>query len=221
MQKRKAGRRTDRLIDVLTLLTLAATAVAGLFFVAVAVNPALPFNPYPPPTALAGVPQTGKVTIAPTVTTPPDVQPSPSPVPTATRPVPTVTPLRPVTPTPRPTAQAPFSATVMVGTDAAQGNCRQPLLAGAVIDRAGASLSGYPLHVWGDGSDWVVFSGSMTEDEQANWQVSLTETQANGTWYVQLHQRSPYQAYPPLSEIIAVELPADCAQAFILFRESP
>jgi len=221
---RRGRKRGDRLAHVLTVLMLAATGLAAAAILALLVNPALPFNPYPPPAALP----------LPDATAPGPVE-GPVPTPTGTPvtvasggatagpmrlPLPTPTPLHPATLTPTPQANWPFSATIVYGPGPLL-DCAGPRIAGAVSDRQGEPLRGYPLHVWGPGTEMIVRSASAPTYGPAGWVVSPTVGTEAGTWYVQLHLDSAYFAYRPLSAIVPVILPADCPQALVLFEEAP
>lgn len=214
-------RWSDRLIQALTVLSLAATGAAVVFFLALLVNPALPFNPYPPPT-VAPVPTPSATAAGSPPTPPPTAAPVPSPTAGPTRsPLPVPTPLRPATLTPRAEPSMPFSATVVYGVEAGLG-CRDALIAGSVNDRAGEPLRGYPVHVWGPAVDVIVRSGSAAAGGPGGWEVALPADAPPGSvWSVQMHLDSAYFAYPPLSAIVRVALPADCPQALIRFQERP
>jgi len=79
-------------LNVLTILTLVATGALLCCYLAIAINPYLPVNPFPPPTLLVVPP-------SPTATSSPTPTPYVPPIRT-----PTVLPTATPTPTPRPTA---------------------------------------------------------------------------------------------------------------------
>ncbi len=200
-------------MGVLTWLVLAATGVAVVLMAIIAVDPTVPFNPYPPLTA------------SPLPTTPPTATRAPrTPTPTATAtalPYVTPTALRPATLTPTPMPTMPFSFTVEPGPRPPLLDCSRPLLAGAVVDQEGEALVDYPLHVWGPSLDTIVRSGSDSRYGPSGWRVDLPADAAAGIWYVQLHLYNIYRAHPPLSPIVQVRLDDNCRQAFILFRARP
>jgi len=207
---------TDRLARVLTMLALAATVLLVLFYVVIGINPAVSFNPFPPPSPDLFSPHPSP--------TPEEVRESARPSPTAvstpllfTSP----TPLRPATPTPIPTPTSPFSVAVTQGPDSSLLDCDYPLLAGRVIDSEGEPLVGYPVHVWASEvhTDTVVLSGSALRYGPSGWEVAATTARRKTTWYVQLHLHNVYRLHPPLSEVVRVELPATCPQALVLFQE--
>jgi hypothetical protein len=230
---------TDRLARVLTFLVLAATGALVLVFAVIALNPAVPFNPYPPTTPFP--PSRASVTTAPETRRPTALStrsPFPSPTrlrpATATRetrkptalparsPFPSPTPLRPATLLPTPEPAMPFSSTVEGGTSSALLDCDGVLVAGIVLDAEGEALTGYPVHVWGPGVDTIVVSGSAPAYGPSGWEAAATETEDGDIiWNVQLHVHNIYQAHPPVSGIVRVELPRRCPQAMLLFRERP
>ncbi len=206
----------NRAIHILTLLVLAATAIAVVLMAMIAVDPVVPFNPYPPPTpstAPAPLPGAAK-RVTPTATTTPESAATP-------RLFSTPTPLRPATATPTTPPTMPFSFTVQPGPNPPLLNCRQPLIAGAVLDRAGEALLDYPVHLWGPSLDTIVRSGSDTRYGPSGWLVELPQGATDGPWYVQLHLFNIRRAHPPLSNIVELHLGEDCPQAFVQFREVP
>ncbi len=72
------------LFNVLTILTLVATLALSCCYLTVAINPHLPFNPFPPATrvALATIPPTPTASPTPTPTETPTITPTPEPTPT-------------------------------------------------------------------------------------------------------------------------------------------
>ncbi|RLC79692.1 MAG: hypothetical protein DRJ03_16075 [Chloroflexi bacterium] len=70
--------------NILTILTLVATAALSCCYLTIAINPRLPFNPFPPAThaALATVPPTSTNVPTPTPTEIPTATPTPEPTPT-------------------------------------------------------------------------------------------------------------------------------------------
>ena len=197
--------------NVLTALTLVATGGLLLWFVAIAIDPTLPINPFPPlvdTTPSADGSQTMGQTAVPS--------PSPEQLPAPTRSVrPTPTPLRPATPAPTPVPGVSFSAVVEI----VDGNgCGGPLMAGTVVDSLGEPVEGYPIHVWGTGIDDIVVSGSAVEYGLSGWQILvLSEEVVTGTYYVQLHEYNVYTGHPAVSWIIEIELPG-CQDGMPLVR---
>lgn len=207
---------SNRLAHVLTLLVLAATGIAILLMVVIAVNPSVSFNPYPPST-LAPLPS---LSPSPTATA---RMRTPTPAATLT-PLPyvTPTPLRPSTATPTPELVMPFSYTTNIGSSPPLLNCTRPLLSGSVLDEEEEDLIDYPIHVWGPSLDTIVRSGSDTRYGSAGWSVDLPEGGAvAGPWYVQLHLYDIRRAHPPLSGVVELHLDEDCPQAYVLFQASP
>lgn len=194
---------------------LGAAGLLIVAYVAIAANPYLPINPYPPPTApLSRTPsqtaaeptQTPAVAINPvTPTNAPFVSP---------------TPLRPATPRPTPTPPSPFAARVERG---AASTCNETILAGAVLDAEGKPLEGYPVHVWGPDVELIVTSGSAPDFGPSGWSVALGEGDqaVTGTYYVQLHKLDVYRGHPPLSPAIAVRFTGACSEnvAIVYFEE--
>ncbi len=192
------------------MLLLLATGAVVIFYLLIALNPTSALNPFPPR---------------------PASPPTPFPLLTfgqergggggeaaggGVRPTPT--PLHPATLTPTPEPVFPFTATVETGPVSRTLDCRAMLI-GAVLDREGHGLEGYPVHIWTtehgtrNTDDRVLFS-----DPSGRWQAVLPAG-AHGLWYVQLHAPDARQFYPPLSAIIAVAFPDACSQAVVLFRE--
>lgn len=182
-------------------------------FVAIVANPGLPINPYPPPAS--------PTTALPTPTQGATAALSPTSPPSPTRALLlTPTPLRPATPTPTPGPSSTFSATIEV--EASPG-CNATTLVGTVRDSEGEPLIGYPIHVWGNGTEAIVLSGSAPAHGPSGWEFSLPENSegVTGTWNVQLHQHSVYRHHPALSAILRVEVAGTCSEGLVLihFRE--
>ena len=186
--------------NVLTALTLVATGGLLLWFAGIAIDPTLPINPFPPPVHTPP-PVVGSQAVTHTVV----ASPAQSQVPTPTQQArPTPTPLRPATPAPTPVPGVPFSAVVEID-DAS--SCGGPAIAGTVVDSLGEPVEGYPVHVWGTGTDGIVVSGTAAEYGPSGWQVMVTSGEvASGTWYVQLHEYNIFRGHPAVSWIVQVEL---------------
>jgi len=199
------GRVTHRALNLLTIMTLAATGVMLLGFVAIALRPDLPINPYPPPTPSPTPAATATPT--PAMATPTTIPPTPSATPVR----PTPTPYVVATPTPPLTLTWPFTAEVEWR---AAPTCQGSILAGTVSDPEGVPLPGYPVHIWSSGTETVTYSGTAARYGLSGWQVTFSAAgqPVTGTWYVQLHQYDYVRHHPPVSPIIRVEFTTDCQQ---------
>jgi len=197
-----AGAVKARVLNGLALALVVATGLVGVLYAVIAVEPMMPLNPFPPPTA----PPSPTPTVGATAT--PVPTPTPFPTPTALRPV-------PLTPTPEPSY--PFTATVETGPLNGTSDC-QAMLRGVVLDREGHGLEGYPVHLWAAEADPAPDDRILFSDRSGRWQIALPAG-ARGLWYVQLHAPDARQVYPPLSPIVAVALPDTCPRATVEFRE--
>ena len=194
-----------RVLNGLALVLVVATGLVGVLYAVIAVEPTTPLNPFPPPTATA-TPASLPEPEPPGETASPSSTPSPFPTPTSLRP-------SPLTPTPEPTY--PFTATVEVSAGVA--DCRTTVT-GAVIDRQGRGLEGYPVHLWAAEAEFAPYETVSFSDEVGRWQAPLPAG-ARGVWYVQLHAPDARQVYPPLSPVVAIVLPDTCSRATVEFRE--
>ncbi|MBN1876756.1 MAG: hypothetical protein JXA33_21205 [Anaerolineae bacterium] len=230
------GRR-ERLFNGLTFLMLGLTVVILLCYIAIAMNPYLFINPFPPPPpspliALAthtplptstreSVP-TWTPTSSPTVTpTPapsftPTITPSPKPYPTPTY---TATPLPP---TPRVT-RSPYPFTYELTYQTPYYGCSWMGAAGVVQDIDGNPLTGYPIHIWGGGIDIVVNAGDNPMYGDSGWEQFFTNkpTELRNVFRVQIHSRDNPN-HPPVSEEIVLDFPGYCseAMAYIIFTQN-
>lgn len=179
-------------------------------FVAIALRPDLPINPYPPPTP-------SPLPSATATVPPPTAIPSTS-TPTPSRPTPT--PYRALAPSPTLTPTWPFTAEVEWR---AAPTCVGSILAGTVSDREGAPLSGYAVHIWSSDVETVTYSGTAARLGLAGWEVALSTSgpPVTGTWYVQLHRYDYVEHHPPVSPAIRVDFVADCGrnEARVRFRQ--
>jgi hypothetical protein len=79
------GRSGSIIVNLLTLMVLGATALVSLVFLLVLINPAIPINPFPPPTvpSIAVLPSSTPTSIIPTLppTFTPTTKPSDTPAP--------------------------------------------------------------------------------------------------------------------------------------------
>ena len=86
------GRSGSIIVNLLTLMVLGATALASLIFLLILINPAIPINPFPPPTVppIAVLPSSTPTSIIPTL--PPTFTPTTKPSDTPAPPTATFTP---------------------------------------------------------------------------------------------------------------------------------
>lgn len=213
------------LFNVLTYVTLAATACLVVFYTLIGFNL---FNPFPPPTLIPTTELGTSVTAGPTdppmwtPTNTPTITPTPGPTHTrAPTLIPSVTPTfpptrTPVPPTPRVTLSLwPF--TYETNLESPQYGCGWTGVAGYVQDLDGNPLVGYPVRIWGAGIDVVVTSGSNTQHNtvygsQAAWEQFFDSNPKPMEVRVQLHD--PYgESHLPISEEIVINFPGYCGAA--------
>ncbi len=219
----------DRLFNILTLVMLGLTVVTLLCFASIAINPYLPFNPFPPPEN-AFIVATNTPTATPThvpaatwtPTTTPTITPTPpasftptltpTPGPTGT-PAPTATLVPTVTPTPRVT-RSPYPFTYEITYETPYYGCAWTGVAGTVEDLDGNPLVGYPVHVWGGGIDTVVTSGDKQLYGDSGWEQFFNSApqETHGVFRVQIHSRDDPN-HPPISSEIVLDYPGFCSQA--------
>ncbi len=227
----------DQLFNTLTVVMLALTVLTLLYYIALAINPYLPINPFPPATQVAVVvtntpiPTATKRNLPPTWTPTPTATPTTTPpatfTPTAT-PIPTVTPTYTPTPTdtPLPTAtprvtRSPYPFTYDLTYETPYYGCEWTGVAGLVQDIDGNALSGYPIHVWGGGIDVVVQSGSKQMYGDSGWEqfINNQPIEMQGVFRVQIHSQD---SRTPASEEIILNFDGYCsgAMAFIVFTKN-
>lgn len=225
-------KRADRLFNWLTIVMLLLTVLTLAAYVAIALNPYLPINPFPPGTRVAIVlvptatPTPEGVSLPPTWTPTATATVTPTPPPTFT---PTVTPtpspsptLKPTeTPTPRAT-RSPFPFTYEIQYETPYYGCNWAGVAGIIQDLDGNPLQGYPVHVWGGGLDLVVYSGDKTMYGAAGWEQFFNNypIEISGEFKVQLHDKNAPHA--PLSEQITLDFTGYCSKsmAYIVFTKN-
>jgi hypothetical protein len=226
-----AGR--ERLFNVLTLATLALTVLLIAWYVAIAINPYSPVNPFPPsgPIQLAIIPpldggppsSDAPPTWTPTATATASPTPPPTFTPTATpAPEPTFTPRPTATPTPRATVSA-YPFTYELAYETPYHGCDWAGVAGLVQDLDGKPLTGYAVHIWGGGLDLSVPSGSAPSYGEAGWEQFLNDHPMQvqeGIFKVQLHDKDPPHA--AVSEVVNMEFAGYCSQsmAFVVFTKN-
>ncbi len=227
----------DQIFNTLTMVMLALTAMTLICYIAIAINPYFPLNPFPPPTQVAqaisptpkptatqrNAPPTWTPTATPTNTpTPPATfSPTPTQVPSAT---PTDTPKPPtptntLTPSPTPrVTRSPHPFTYELTYETPYYGCEWTGVAGVVQDLDGNALEGYPVHIWGGPLDVVVHSGSKQMYGDSGWEqfINNQPMEMRGIFRVQLH--SPEDS-TPISEEIILDFEGYCsgAMAFIVF----
>lgn len=226
----------DRIFDILTLLMLGMTLIIILVYIAIAINPFLPINPFPPaqatpmmlvatdtptptpgpedvptwtPTATPTITPTPLPTFTPTVTqTPTDVPPTETPTPT-----PTITPR---------VTRSPYPFTYELTYETPYYGCNWTGVAGIVQDLDGNPLQGYPIHIWGGGIDVVVTSGDKQMYGDSGWEqfFSNAPMESRGVFRVQIH--SQYEPHAPISEEILLNFEGYCStsMAYIVFTKN-
>ncbi len=230
----KKRRKLPPLVDLLTIVMLAATACLIGVYGLLIINPHLPFNPFPPPTL---------VPLAPTLT--PSLTPTDTPTPGVPTWTPTLTPSATLTPTPRPPTKTPTPTPTFKWPDTAipsatptetpiatrspwpftyelsfitpQYGCGWTGVAGKVQDLDGNPLAGYPVHIWGAGIDIVVTAGADARyntiyGSPAAWEQFFDTSPKPMQVRVQLHD--PYRDdHPPVSEEVVLDFPGYCGGA--------
>ncbi len=217
----------DRLFNVLSLVMLALTLITVLCYIMIAINPYLPFNPFPPPPRQIAVVATNTPSPTPeslpiatwTPTPTPTITPTPPATftPTPTRPptpiTPSATPTNTPTPTPRVT-RSPWPFTYEIVYETPLYGCNWLGIAGTVVDIDGNHLRGYPIHVWGGGIDVVVNSGDKQNYGDSGWEQFLLNNpqELRGVFRVQIHDKNNPN-HLPVSQEIALDFSGLCSQS--------
>ncbi len=232
-------RQRDRLFNTLSLVMLGLTVITVLCYILIAINPYLPFNPFPPPPKVIAVVATNTPTPTPkhspiptwTPTSTPTVTPTPPPTftPTPTRTPPPPTPITPsatptFTPSPTPrVTRSPWPFTYELTYETPLYGCNWMGIGGTVQDIDGNPLRGYPIHIWGGGIDVVVNSGDNQRYGDAGWEQYLMPypQELNGIFRVQIHAKDNPN-HPPISEEIVLNFPGYCSKslAMIVFTKN-
>ncbi len=219
----------DRVFGVLSLVMLGLTVITLLCYVLIAINPYLPFNPFPPRQSVfvvATVTPTSPATRSPVATWTPTATPTATPTPPAsftptvtstpaptTPPTPTSTATSTPAPTPRVTRSAhPFTYELVYETPLY--GCAWMGVAGTVQDIDGNPLLGFPIHVWGGGIDTVVYSGDKQQYGDSGWEQFFTNapTEVRGVFRVQIHSRDNPN-HPPISAEIVLDFAGLCSKS--------
>ncbi len=224
-----------RFFDILSIMMLGLTILTIGCYTALAINPYLPINPFPPPTPITLLVLPGPEEVAGEVVTPtpsgPVMPPTWTPTPTFTpRPTlapsftPTVTPTpgptrvfptRTSTPTPTPlVTRSPYAFTAAVSYETPYYGCNWAGVGGIVQDLDGKPLADYPIHVWGGGIDVVILSGSNTRYGVAGWEQFFNDhpIDAQGIYQVQLHDKNSSNPQP-ISPKITLNFEALCSKS--------
>lgn len=218
----------DRVVNLLSLLTLGLTGVMLLCYIFIAINPYSRLNPFPPraqqiivatetpaPTPSRTLPATWTPTATPTVTPtpPPSFTPTVTSTPEPTREPPTpVPPTLTPSPTPRVT-RSPYPFTYELRYETPYYGCAWTGVAGTVMDIDGNHLMGYPIHVWGGGIDVVIYSGDKQLYGDSGWEQFFNSAPmaVSGVFRVQIHAKTGNHA--PISQEIALDYPGYCSSA--------
>jgi hypothetical protein len=227
MLEEPGSRREGRfgLPDVVSLLFLALTVIAGLVYLILALNPHLPINPFPPrpmvmPTLFeipTSTPTIEVMTLPPTWT--PSAQPpvaeTATPLPTGTgtlEPGASVTPFTPVGP--QPTASLfPFTVqdeAVHYIPNPNEEECAWLSIAGQVFGLDGEPIDGLAVQVTGDEGRFstIVFTGTAPDFGEGAYEVFLDNTPKEAEYQVQLIE--PSLGGAPLSEVVIVRTLSSC-----------
>ncbi|MGC9521840.1 MAG: hypothetical protein ACP5HG_08170 [Anaerolineae bacterium] len=215
-----------RVFNLLSLVVLGLTVLTLICYITIAINPYIPWNPFPPepgsfvvatatptstPTETPAATWTPTATPTVTPTPPPSFTPTITPTPEPTTPPPTPEPTE--TPTPRVT-RSPYPFTYELTYETPYYGCAWTGVAGSVVDIDGNPLIGYPIHVWGGGIDTVVYSGDKQLYGDSGWEQFFTDSpiEANGIFRVQIHSRDNPN-HPPVSQEIVLDFQGYCSTA--------
>ncbi len=216
----------EGIFNLLSLVMLGLTVITLACLISIAINPYLPFNPFPPEpemvlvatTTATPIPtdspaSTWTPTVTPTVTpTPPaSFTPTVTSTPEPTTPPPTKAPT--ATPTPRVT-RSPYPFTYDIAYETPYYGCAWMGVAGTVEDIDGNALVGYPIHVWGGGIDMVVTSGDKQLYGDSGWEQFFDNSpkEVRGVFRVQIHAKYDSR-HPPVSREIVLDFEGYCSRS--------
>jgi hypothetical protein len=235
MSQEEPATSRDRLFHRLTIVTLGATILVLVCFVALFFAPSLsPFGEKDKPT---------RVALLPTTTPRPTTQPTDTPVSTWTpeptsSPAPTLpvsdTPMPSHFPDPTPTFPPTWTPVLPTGTPpptrsnypfALQNNeiiytqyffssgCDWLGIAGLVMDKEGDPIVGLPVVLNGGGfQNHATYSGHAPAYGESGWEHFLDNKVKEGDFSIQLYSNEPQ----PISDLIHVHTRADCRGNLIM-----
>lgn len=193
------NRFSDRTLEIATVIVVVLIALVLLCYLAIFINPWVPFNPFQPPTrtpvaivtpvvAATWTPTptpTPTGTFTPTPTWTPSPSPTNTPLPTATdtsTPLPTDTSTpKPPPPKPRPTATPtpwPYYYTI----SEARGNCQLTWVWGYVVGENGFGEQGVRVQA-GNDQGW---RAEDVTDEDGHYQIHFWNGPKAGKWFVRV-----------------------------------
>jgi hypothetical protein len=219
------------ILNALTVLVLIATALAGVVFVLLLINPQMPFNPYPPPTLppTLGPPtatNTPEIYLPPTWTSTITDTPIPSatPVPTKTF-TPTLTPTATETVPPPPTlpaSEAQFQ--LQEGSPAYiadERGCDVMGVGGKVFDMEGSPIVGLAVRMSGELAGQSIGTLDTLTGSAADrlglggyyFEISDTPLASENTLWIQVLDSS---SGLPLSDQLYLTTYSTCEQNLVL-----
>jgi hypothetical protein len=223
--------RSDLVWNILTIVTLVATACVGLYFLLVFINPSSSLNPLPPgPESILPTPTTTPIQLQPTWTPSPTIEVTPSVTPRPTwTPIFTDTPFSlvpaTITPTPTATPKAPFSASVnaiesSIIPHLQEAGCNWFGVGGTVDDQNNSPIIGVVVRLGGTLNghtvEYTTVSGVSPDYGKSGFEFTLGElpTASQDSLYVILLD----QAGLPLSEKVYFDTSSDCKKNLTLIR---
>ncbi len=192
------------MIPFLALGVVLLVALCVLVSAVIVSTPALPTDTPTPGLSMAQARDTATAQAAATQHAAQQTAP-PTRFPTLT-PSPTITPIL---------SSYPFGvADEQVKYHPYSGGCDWLGVGGDVADMNDNPLQGVRVHVWGDGVDQLVLSGTSGDWGPAGWQVKLAEAPKVGRYHVQLVAADD----SPLSPVVAFDTRDSCVENLVMVR---
>ncbi len=224
---RRSG-NPDVVRNLIALFFVLASCFLIAYFAIIWQNPYSALNPLAPPTPL---PQVVTATYTPTDTLTPSVTPTPLPTltPTAnpsTAPTATFTPIflqgiSTVEVTPSPTEDTSHYAfmlkpnhVVYLTNPDSRGGCKWSSIGGTVMNYDGTALNGYGVHIFGNGVDQTVGTGSATGMGPGGFEVQLGTTATDAEYRAQLLDPQGNNVSP----VYTVDTKSDCTLNIAILR---
>lgn len=224
----------DALWNVLTVLMVLAIVALGTLFFLIYRDPAVAFNPFPPPTmpaalvlpSLTPIHTDAPPTLPPTLTSTPTATATLTPQPTETR-FPTLTPqptIEVATPT-KSKSGYPFvlqSSPVAISSAVFRPDtgCRWTGVAGQIFDLKGSPLIGLTVRIGGsfngEAVDMVTLAGLQKAYGESGYEFTLSDSPRDTQQKLWLQMFD--QSGIPLSERIYFDTFSDCQKNLILIN---
>src|SRR5579871_2100007 len=226
---RSSGRH-DTPRNLIALFFLLASCLLITYFAVIWQNPYSALNPLAPPTPL---PRVLTATLTPTDTLTPSPTDTPSPTLTPS-PIPSIAPTATFTPvfiqgfstaaatgtvevTENPAsytfALKPNHVVYLTNPDA-RGGCKWSSIGGTVMNYDGTALDGYGVHVYGNGVDQTVGTGSATGMGPGGFEVPLGNVARDAEYVAQLVDPQGN----PVSPVYTVDTKSDCTLNIAILR---